>query len=949
MSRSFPNWMNPALLLILSTTPLSSLAATSARLHLEVGPDAELGDFPSELDVIFDAADFNVLRNETFDGQEYLSINLGAVSAADRFGIGFYPRPGDFVGIRAFSDARENIETRPWVDLAWVHGSAFTCDREAGRYQVSALTIEADDSISELAVDFEFTCNGLGQTEFRTDFDVVGSLRIDSGQAMDETVLEAATGWQHIGSPGETIELDGTWSYAGTSEIVDYAWAQTGGLAVTLSAGSSGIVSFVAPDVVDATRNFEFELTVTDAAGDSDTIVVPFEVVPDGEPRDRMYGFGPPESDVGLFGYYDEDDIYYNNLVSAPHDADLVPQGLIGVTMGFSGPGLNVPLTTGTYDSAEIASFGDQFEPRFRGPFAYGCFQGTEGWFRVHEITYDGNWVSSLAVDTVQTSCTVSTLEGDVELLSSPIVGQYRYNSSVPIERDPVFAYAGRDRVADGADAGEVFLMGNGGVVVPDDAQGIQWVQTGGPTVQLVDASALDAGFIIPPVAGTGVTLTFELQITDADGVVYSDELTVQVLGSDVPRLRTVTHIQPDGYGLIRSGTYSNLEDNTYFDTVDAPGSYYALVGDGGDADIRFQVSMRDGSDPVVGFYELASSGTAILDLDLTVDSTTCRPVDGWLEIHEVEIVGGELTLLAADFEGQCDDPMDRDTRSQVRFNSTLPITLRPPVAVYEGPFYWTEHTTIEVSAAGSYRAGGSITDWEWRIPSTNLVRSNGADANFLASEILDFGIGPIFLTVTDDEGYKTQKIISVVTLSNGIEGLAGGSLLHTLWSSTGIPMQVGGYFTRLDPVVTAGRLTVEGSSYDMPFGAVEMEWTNGGSLSISFGLTEGNVPGTPVFIYQDRDGDWRSHEMSEDSSGKWVVQTSNAGPMDRGPSGDGSVDILGGPGYFVGGSGGGSGGGGSGGGGGSSGGGGGGGSMGLLLAGLALGGLRRRRRTRPE
>ena len=74
------------------------------------------------------------------------------------------------------------------------------------------------------------------------------------------------------------MNLDGSGSTAGTAAIATYAWVQTDSTGVTpddLTGEDTATPSFTAPQV-DETVDLTFQLTVTDANGDSDidTVVI---------------------------------------------------------------------------------------------------------------------------------------------------------------------------------------------------------------------------------------------------------------------------------------------------------------------------------------------------------------------------------------------------------------------------------------------------------------------------------------------------------------------------------------------------------------------------------------------------------------------------------------------------------------------------------------------------
>ena len=76
--------------------------------------------------------------------------------------------------------------------------------------------------------------------------------------------------------PGATVTLDGAGTDPDAGDTLGYAWTQTGGTTVTLSAAASATATFTAPDDLAADASLTFSLRVTDADGlyDEDTVTV---------------------------------------------------------------------------------------------------------------------------------------------------------------------------------------------------------------------------------------------------------------------------------------------------------------------------------------------------------------------------------------------------------------------------------------------------------------------------------------------------------------------------------------------------------------------------------------------------------------------------------------------------------------------------------------------------
>ncbi|HMJ76080.1 MAG TPA: PKD domain-containing protein, partial [Iamia sp.] len=84
----------------------------------------------------------------------------------------------------------------------------------------------------------------------------------------------ASAGPDQVVAPGATVTLDGTGSSDPEAGVLDYAWVQTAGPAVTLTGADTASPTFTAPAVGVLT----FELTVTDDNGATDTDTVTITV-----------------------------------------------------------------------------------------------------------------------------------------------------------------------------------------------------------------------------------------------------------------------------------------------------------------------------------------------------------------------------------------------------------------------------------------------------------------------------------------------------------------------------------------------------------------------------------------------------------------------------------------------------------------------------------------------
>ena len=84
-----------------------------------------------------------------------------------------------------------------------------------------------------------------------------------------------------VASPGTTVRLQSTRSFSTDNRIAAYAWQQTSGTPVALSDATTATASYVVPAAAQNTEKLAFQLTVTDANGETDSVPVTAFVLTD--------------------------------------------------------------------------------------------------------------------------------------------------------------------------------------------------------------------------------------------------------------------------------------------------------------------------------------------------------------------------------------------------------------------------------------------------------------------------------------------------------------------------------------------------------------------------------------------------------------------------------------------------------------------------------------------
>ena len=284
---------------------------------------------------------------------------------------------------------------------------------------------------------------------------------------------------------GTGVTLSGAASTDPDDGIASYAWSQTTGPGVSLSSSTAVSPTFTAPTVTTETT-LAFSLTVTDKSGAksaADTVSV--AVNPSGSTTNL-----PPTASAGL------------DLTVLPRSFNV----LDGFYSSDPDDGIASYSWTQTGGPAVKLSNPAAMDPTFRAPSGPATLTFSLA------VTDRGGLRSS---DTV----TVLVLAPNGGLPPPP-----------PVNQPPV-ADAGADRrVRSGSAVG---LSGNASTDPENTIASYQWRQISGISVSLSGAASANVSFVAPQVSSGGVSLIFELTVTDEGGLTSSDRVTVSVYRSE--------------------------------------------------------------------------------------------------------------------------------------------------------------------------------------------------------------------------------------------------------------------------------------------------------------------------------------------------------------------------------------------------------------------------------
>lgn len=281
---------------------------------------------------------------------------------------------------------------------------------------------------------------------------------------------------QNVGE-GETVALDGSNSSDPDGIIASYAWVQTGGVSVSLSNASSARPDFTAPNVGTGGASLSFQLTVTDNEGlqSSDSCIVNVSWV-------NL----APTADAGPNQAVNE-----GALVALDGSGSSDPDDGIASYLWSQIAGTPVTLSSPTSPT-----------PQFTAPLVAGS--GVALRFRL-TVTDRGG---------LSDTDTVIINVSDLNQAPSADAGA----DQAVTEGDPVFLSGAGSYDPDGAIASYA------------------WRQSGGPSVSLSDPASEEPSFTAPSVGPSGATLTFELTVTDDEGLQSTDTCVVTVSWvDDVP------------------------------------------------------------------------------------------------------------------------------------------------------------------------------------------------------------------------------------------------------------------------------------------------------------------------------------------------------------------------------------------------------------------------------
>jgi len=571
---------------------------------------------------------------------------------------------------------------------------------------------------------------------------------------------------------GVTVTLDGSNSTDQDDGIGSYLWTQTGGPPVTLSDPSADRPTFLAPDVGAGGASLAFALTVTDQFGlqNSDTCVV-----------NVSFDNTPPTADAG-------GDRLVNEGLAVTLD---------GSNSSDTDGSIAAYLWTQTGGTPVTLSDPSAVRPVFAAPDVGPAGQALT--FQL-QVTDDGGLQDT---DT----CIVNV-------------------SWVNL---PPTANAGPDQTVREGDT--VSLDGSNSDDLDDGIASYHWTQTGGPPVTLSNPSTVIPLFTAPLVGAGGASLTFQLTVTDSDGLQDTDTCIVNISWVNLPPTADAGADQTVNQGV----------------TV-------ALDGSG----------STDPEGSVAAYLWTQTAGSAVT----LSDPSAARPT---FTAPGVGPGGGSLTfkLTVTDSGGlQASDTI----------NVNVTWQNQPPVADAGPDQSALEGTTVTLDASASTDQDDGIISYAWVQtgggPAVTLSDTTAVQPTLVAPAVDQNGAVLVFeLTVKDGGGLQSSRTVSINVTDNGISGFPPEAI--TMLSAQGHPIAVleggGGSITRISPMNPSNLPAAERMPEDLIFGLLDMQVkadTPGATVTVTIFLPQPAPAGYKWYKFNPRNNVWTDYTAIIDTGG---------------------------------------------------------------------------------
>lgn len=290
--------------------------------------------------------------------------------------------------------------------------------------------------------------------------------------------------------------------------------------------------------------------------------------------------------------------------------------------------------------------------------------------------------------------------------------GKDRCVVNVTWQNEPPQANAGKDQIVEEGDV--VTLDGSYSVDIDDGIASYQWTQVGVPAVTLSNKASFQPTFTAPNVGPDGVSLNFNLTVTDAGGLQSTDSCIVNISWQNKPP-RVV--VSPD-YKETTEGTLVTLDGSASTDSDDGIASYLWSQVEG---------------DPV----SFSDPTSAVTTFTAPKTETISKNI--------------KLKLTIKDYGGL-----------QGAADSIVYITMKEPANTPPAADFKVGVSKKTASFTDSSSdTDGVISTWFW-----DFGDGQTSDEQNPIHRYVKFGNYPVTLTVSDDDGAINSKLINI-TVTN--------------------------------------------------------------------------------------------------------------------------------------------------------------------------------------
>ncbi|XXF78940.1 myxosortase-dependent M36 family metallopeptidase [Myxococcaceae bacterium GXIMD 01537] len=518
----------------------------------------------------------------------------------------------------------------------------------------------------------------------RFSFELVADDGIDAseGSTITITVRQVDRAPTADAGPDQQVKARSTVTLAGTAsdpdgDALSYAWTQTEGTAVTLTGGDTATPSFTAPNVKQGTERLRFNLVAS-----------------------------------------------ANGTPSLPNTVDVIVsrdnrKPVAGSNGSITADERSAVTVSGTATDAD----GDAL---------------TYHWTQV-----GGPTVALNGANTAELSFTAPDVLADTTLVFRLVVSDdleagAAHDVAVTVKNVNRAPSAHAEAIGTGKRGNSITLTAAGSSDPDGQALTYKWAQTGGPSVELVSANSAVATFIAPR-ADVGSEATFEVTVTDADGVATKSQVSVSlgILGQAPSATAAIAGTGKKGNTLTLNG---------------------------------FGSSDPEGAALTYKWVQKSGSAVTLKDADKAVAT----------------FVAPDVAAGAASFELTVTDDEGQSATALVNIN--LGVKGEAPTAKIGLNGTGKEGDTVTMNGVGSTDPDGSALTYKWvqkSGPAVELSSSNGAFVSFTAPEAEEGSVAVFELTVTDDEG---QSASSTVSIELGIKGNTGCSVAGNGMSGALVP-----------------------------------------------------------------------------------------------------------------------------------------------------------------